>query len=340
MSNLLITGGSGYVGTRLIYKLLEETDHNIVNYDISLFGDNHLPENQKFVYHKEDITDAKKFEEAIVKNNIDTVLHLACISNDPTYELNSELSKRINYDCFEDLVKVSKKNNVKKFIYASTCSVYGISDSPNVVETNELKPITDYNKYKALCEPILKKYLDDNFMGIIIRPATVCGFSEKMRFDLTVNILTNYAYNKGYIRVFGGKQARPNCHIDDMCDLYKKLIHDDITKFNGEIFNVGTENLKIIEVAEKVKSVMEKKLNKKNIEIRVEESADIRSYMINSDKIKNLLGFKFKKTVVDAIEDLCDAFEKNIIKDSFSDEWSNIKVLTKIKENKNQSKME
>ena len=150
MSNVLITGGSGYVGTRLIYKLLDETDHNIVNYDISLFGDDHLPKNKKFVYHKEDITDSKKFEEAIVKNNIDTVLHLACISNDPTYELNSELSKRINYDCFEDLVKVSKKNNVKKFIYASTCSVYGISDSPNVVETNELKPITDYNKYKAL----------------------------------------------------------------------------------------------------------------------------------------------------------------------------------------------
>lgn len=340
MSNLLITGGSGYVGSRLIYKLLEETDHNIVNYDISLFGDNHLPENKKFVYHKEDITDAKKFEEAIVKNNIDTVLHLACISNDPTYELNSELSKRINYDCFENLVKISKKNNVKKFIYASTCSVYGISDSPNVVETNELKPITDYNKYKALCEPILMKYLDDNFVGIIIRPATVCGFSEKMRFDLTVNILTNYAYNKGYIRVFGGKQARPNCHIDDMCDLYKKLIHDDITKFNGEIFNVGTENLKIIEVAKKVKSVMENKLNKKDVEIRVEESADIRSYMINSDKIKNLLGFEFKKTVVDAIEDLCDAFEKNVIKDSFSDEWSNIKVLTKIKENKNQNKTE
>ena len=340
MSNLLITGGSGYVGSRLIYKLLEETDHHIVNYDISLFGDSHLPENKNFVYIKEDITNSKKFEEAIVKNNIDTVLHLACISNDPTYELNSELSKRINYDCFEELVNVSKKNNVKKFIYASTCSVYGISDSPNVIETNELKPITDYNKYKALCEPILQKYLDSNFNGIIIRPATVCGFSEKMRFDLTVNILTNYAYNKGYIRVFGGKQSRPNCHIDDMCDLYKKLIQDDLSKFNGEIFNVGTENLKIMEVAEKVKSVMENKLNKKNIEIRVEESADIRSYMINSDKIKNLLGFRFKKTVVNAIEDLCDAFENDIIKDSFSDKWSNIKVLTKLKENQNQTKVE
>ncbi len=334
--NILITGGSGYVGSRLIYKLLDETDYNIINYDISLFGDKHLPKNERFFYFKEDITDSKKFEEVIIKNKVDTVLHLACISNDPTYELNPELSKRINYDCFENLVKISKQCKVKKFIYASTCSVYGISDSPNVTETNELKPITDYNKYKALCEPILLKYLDDSFNGIIIRPATVCGFSEKMRFDLTVNILTNYAYNKGYIRVFGGKQSRPNCHIDDMCEIYKKLINENISRFNGEIFNAGTENLKIIEVAEKVKDVLSKKIDKKNIDIRVEESADIRSYMINSDKIKNILGFKFKKTVNDAIEDLCDAFEDNLIKDSFSDEWSNIKVLTKIKENKRQ----
>ncbi len=339
MKNVLITGGSGYVGSRLIYKLLDETTHKIINYDISLFGDKHLPKHDKFLYYKDDITDPKKFEEVITKNNVDTVIHLACISNDPTYELNSKLSKKINYDCFEDLVKVSKKNKVEKFIYASTCSVYGISDSPNVIETNELKPITDYNKYKALCEPILQKYLDENFKGIIIRPATVCGFSEKMRFDLTVNILTNYAYNKGYIRVFGGKQSRPNCHIDDMCDFYKKLINENITQFNGEIFNVGTENLKIIEVAEKVKNVLNNKLNRKNIDIRIEESADIRSYMINSNKVKNLLGFQFKKTVTNAIEDLCDAFERKIIKDSFSDEWSNIKVLTKVQENRNKNKL-
>jgi len=335
MKNLLITGGSGYVGSRLIFKLLKETKLKIVNYDISLFGDSHLPKNERLVYSKNDITNPEEFERAIVNNNIDTVLHLACISNDPTYELNSGLSKKVNYDCFENLVKISKKNNVQKFIYASTCSVYGISDSPDVVETNELKPITDYNKYKALCEPVLQKYLDNDFIGIIIRPATVCGYSEKMRFDLTVNILTNFAYNKGYIRVFGGEQSRPNLHIDDMCDLYKMLISRDIKNFNGEIFNVGIENLKVIQVAEKVKSVMEKKLNKNDIEIRIEESADIRSYMINSDKIKNLLGFKFKKTVINAIEDLVDGFENKTIKDSFSDEWSNIKVLTKMEKEKN-----
>jgi nucleoside-diphosphate-sugar epimerase len=329
--NLLITGGSGYVGSRLIFKLLEETNINIVNYDISLFGDDHLPSNKKFVYCKGDITNSLAFSKAINENEIDTVLHLACISNDPTYELNSGLSKKINYDCFEDLVKISKKNNVRKFIYASTCSVYGISESPNVTETSELKPITDYNKYKALCEPVLKKYLDDDFVGLILRPATVCGFSEKMRFDLTVNILTNYAYNKGFIRVFGGKQSRPNLHIDDMCDLYKKLILENVSSFNGQIFNVGTENLKILEIAEKVKSIIEKNYKtKNNIKINVEESADIRSYMINSDKIQKVLGFRFKKTVSDAIEDLCKAFDDKLIVDSFSDKWSNIKVLSKL----------
>ncbi len=333
MKNLLITGGSGYVGSRLIYKLLEETDLNIINFDISLFGDKHLPVNKKFIYYKGDITNSEKFENSIKLNKVDTVLHLACISNDPTYELNSELSKKINYDCFENLVKISKRNKVKKFIYASTCSVYGISNSPNVTETNDLKPITDYNKYKALCEPILKKYLDDSFIGIIIRPATVCGFSEKMRFDLTVNILTNYGYNKGFIRVFGGEQSRPNLHIDDMCELYKSLILNDIRKFNGEVFNVGTENLKIIEVANKVKQVLKNKFNKENIDIRVEKSADIRSYMINSDKIKRLYGFEFKKTVDDAIGELCEKFKNGVIQDSFSDKWSNIKVLSKM-ENK------
>ena len=155
-----------------------------------------------------------------------------------------------------------------------------------------------------------------------------------MRFDLTVNILTNYAINKGFIRVFGGEQSRPNCHIDDMCELYKILISRNISKFNGEIFNAGTENLKIKEVAEKVKQVVEKKLNINNVEIRTEESADIRSYMINSDKIKKILGFKFNKTVNNAIEDLCDAFENHTIKDSFSDEWSNIKVLSKMQKEK------
>lgn len=325
--NLLITGGSGYVGSRLIYKLVNK-DINIYNYDISLFGDDHLPKRKNFFYHKKDLRDKKSFEEVIKNNNIDVVLHLACISNDPTFELNSKISKEINYAAFEPLVKISKANKVTKFIYISTCSVYGVSDAPDVKEDHPLLPITDYNKYKALCEPILKKYIDDNFHGIIIRPATVCGYSEKMRFDLTVNILTNFAFNKGFINVFGGGQMRPNCHIEDVCNLYEKLIFEDISKFNGEIFNFGSENLKIIEIAEIVKNLMKSIYNKKII-IKVEESFDTRSYRINSDKIKNSFNFEFKYTVKDAVKDLLDKFSKGNIFESFNDKWSNISTLKK-----------
>ncbi len=211
--NILITGASGYVGTRLSNQLIKNKFRNIINYDISLYGDDHLPKFKNYIYIKKDLRDRDAFSSTIQKYSIDTVLHLACISNDPTFELKNGISKQINYDCFEDLVRISKQGNVKKFIYASTCSVYGISDSPNVTEDHPLLPITDYNKYKALCEPVLKKYLDDTYVGMIIN-ADVCGFSEKMRFDLTVNILTNYAFNKGFIKVFGGEQTRPNIHIE------------------------------------------------------------------------------------------------------------------------------
>ncbi len=327
--NLLITGGSGYVGTRLIYRLLSK-NINIHNYDISLFGDDHLPKNKNFYYHKKDLRDIKSFEEVIKKNKIDVVLHLACISNDPTFELNSKISKEINFTAFEPLVKISKSYGVKKFIYASTCSVYGVSDQPEVKEDHPLLPITDYNKFKALCEPVLNKYIDSDFHGITIRPATVCGYSEKMRFDLTVNILTNFAFNKGFIKVFGGQQRRPNCHIEDMCNLYEKIIFENISEFNGEIFNLGSENLKIIEIAEMIKSLMKSRYSK-DIEIKIEESSDPRSYHINSDKIKKLLNFEFKYKVNDAINDLLNEFDKGNLKDSFEEKWSNISTLKKNK---------
>ncbi len=323
---ILVTGGSGYVGTRLINKIIKKDGILIVNYDISLFGDEHLPKTNNYLYLKKDLRDKISFEKAIIDNDIDTVLHLACISNDPTFELRGDISKSINFDCFEDLVKISKKNNVKKFIYASTCSVYGVSDTPNVTEEHPLVPITEYNKYKALCEPVLKKFLDNEFKGVIIRPATVCGFSEKMRFDLSVNILTNYAYNKGYIRVFGGKQLRPNIHIDDMCSIYENLFGRDFSNINGEIFNAGVENLKIIEIAEIIKNIFKQNL-KKDIEIKIEPSNDIRSYQINSDKIQKLLNFEFKYTVKNAIEDLINEFKKNNLKNTFDPKWQNIQVL-------------
>jgi nucleoside-diphosphate-sugar epimerase len=328
---LLITGGSGYVGTRLTnYLLQNHKDLFIYNYDISFFGDDHLPiGNKQYYYLKEDIRDQEKFEKAISDNEIDIVIHLACISNDPTFELNSKISKIINYDCFEHLVKISKKNSVKKFIYASTSSVYGISNSPRVDETHELVPLTDYNKFKAMCEPILNNYINDDFQGVTIRPATVCGFSEKMRFDLTVNILTNFAYNKKIINIFGGEQYRPNLHIDDMCRLYELLIFSDTKKINGEIFNAGVQNLKVSEIALMVKKIVESHIDEE-VKLNFTESNDKRSYRVTSDKIKDMLNFNMKKNVEDAINDICLGFKNNSIKNSFDEKFSNIKVLQKL----------
>ena len=333
--NILITGGSGYVGTRLCERLLKNQNLNLVNYDISLFGDEHLPKDKRYKYVKDDLRNTTALNDTINKYEIDTVIHLACISNDPTFELKSDISKQINYDCFEDLVSISKKNNVRKFVYASTCSVYGITDTPNVTEEHELLPMTDYNKYKAECEPILIKYLDDKFTGIIIRPATVCGYSEKMRFDVTVNILTNFAYNKGFIKVLGGEQTRPNIHIEDMCDLYENLIEMSFENHNGSIYNAGVENLKIIEIAKIIKNIFQKRLNR-NIEINIEPSNDKRSYNINSDKIQKELGFKFKRSVEVAVNDLLDNFLNGNLKDTFNSKWRNIEVL---KEKQNELKL-
>ncbi len=333
--NILITGGSGYVGSRLCERLLNNQNLNIVNYDISLFGDEHLPKNKRYIYVKDDLRNTIKLNDIIKNHEIDTVIHLACISNDPTFELKSDISKQINYDCFEDLVSISKKNNVRKFVYASTCSVYGITDTPNVTEEHELLPMTDYNKYKAECEPILIKYLDDKFTGIIIRPATVCGYSEKMRFDVTVNILTNFAYNKGFIKVLGGEQTRPNIHIEDMCDLYENLIEMSFENHNGSIYNAGIENLKIIEIAKIIKNIFQKRLNR-NIDINIEPSNDKRSYNINSDKIQKELGFKFKRSVEVAVNDLLDNFLNGNLVDTFNSKWRNIEVL---KEKQNELKL-
>ena len=328
MKNILITGGSGYVGSRLIFRLLENTDVNIINYDISFYGSDHLLnlQNNRLKNFFFDLRNLKKFEEIINENKIDVVLHLACISNDPSYDLNSSISKEINYDCFKHLIRISKKNGVKKFIYASSCSVYGVSKTPDVKEDNPLVPITDYNKYKALCEPELLDEINENFHGIIIRPATVCGFSEKMRFDLTVNILTNFAYNKKFINVFGGDQFRPNIHIDDMCEIYEKLILEDTKHINGQIFNAGIENLKVMEIANKVKNIVEKKINEK-IEIIVTPSNDIRSYQINSDKIVSLLPYTFKRNVDTAISDLVEKFYDKTLSDTFNEKWVNLSIL-------------
>ncbi len=320
LKSVLITGGAGYVGNLLVPQLLQ-SGYQVTVYDILYFGKQTLPlkhPNLKVVAG--DIRDTLLLEKSL--NGIDAVLHLACISNDPSFELNEALSKSVNYDCFEPLVIAAKQAGVKRFVYCSSSSVYGVSDLPEVTEEAPLVPLTLYNKYKGLCEPLLFKHMADNFTCVTIRPATICGYSPRTRLDLSVNILTNHAINKNVITVFGGSQKRPNLHIQDMCDLYELLLEVPAEKIQGQTFNAGYQNYTIMELASMVKEVVEQEFPEKQpIDIKVVETNDNRSYHISSDKIKKHLGFEAKHTIQDAVRDLCQAFKAGKLPDSFSNDW-------------------
>ena len=317
---ILVTGGAGYVGSLLIPQLLDE-GYEVSVYDIMYFGSDFLPEeNPKLTLIQGDIRDAAKLEKAL--QGIDAVIHLACISNDASFELNENLSTSINLDAFEPMVIAAKKAGVKRFIYASSSSVYGVSESPDVTEDHPLVPLTLYNKYKGMCEPRLFDHMSDDFTCVVARPATVCGYAPRCRLDVSVNILTNHAVNKGIITVFGGNQKRPNLYIGDMCDVYKLLLKAPAEKIQGEIFNAGYQNHSIMEIANFVKSVVEEQFPKKDeIGIKVTESDDNRSYHINSDKIFRVLGFKPKHTIEDAVRSLCGAFKEGKLPESFDKDW-------------------
>lgn len=327
---IFITGGAGYVGSRLVDTLLEK-GFEITIYDIMYFDFKHLPlHNKNLKIVKGDIRDTKKIRENC--NRHDVFINLACISNDASFELNENLSTSINMDAFEPMVKAAKDAGIKRFIYASSSSVYGVSDKKNVTEDHPLVPLTLYNKYKGLCEPLLFKHTNNDFEGVIFRPATVCGWSKRLRLDLSVNILTNHAINNKKITVFGGDQLRPNLHIQDYCDCVLTLINSGTNLIRNQIFNVGYQNLSIMDLAKIVKKVVETKyLNHQNIEIIKTKSDDIRSYHINSDKIFDVLGFKPKHTIEHAIEEICNYFKSHKILDPLNNEdYFNVKKLKKI----------
>ena len=320
---ILITGGAGYVGSALTPTLLKK-GYQVTVLDLMIYGDNVLDKHHNLKKVKGDIRNELLLKKIIPGHDI--IIHLACISNDPSFELNPRLGKSINYDAFEPLVFISKKAKVKKFIYASSSSVYGIKKEKNVTEDMKLEPLTDYSNFKAQCEKILNKFSSDNFIVSTIRPSTVCGYARRQRLDLVVNILSNHAYHNRKIKVFGGKQLRPNIHIDDMVESYLTLIKADTKKINGEIFNVGFKNQSVNELAQDVKSVLGNDISIENL-----KSNDDRSYHVNSSKIYDILGFKTKKTIKDAVNDLKQAFEKNLLPDSFKDEkYFNIKKMNSL----------
>ncbi len=328
MKKVLVTGGAGYVGHVLTPRLLA-SGYEVTVYD-SLFFGCRLPNHSKLRVIKGDIRDTPKLAAAF--QGQDAVLHLACISNDASFELDENLSKTINYDCFEPMVVAAKKAGAKRFVYCSSSSVYGVSNSPEVTEEHPLVPLTLYNKFKGMCEPLLWKHKADDFTCVTIRPATVCGWSPRTRLDLSVNILTNHAVNKGAITVFGGTQMRPNLHIEDMVDAYELMLTAPHEKIHGEVFNIGFENHSIAGIAKMVQKIVQEEMPEKGpIEIVTTPSNDNRSYHVNSDKISRVLGFTAKRTIEDAVRDLSRAFRNHLLEDSFDNDWYyNVRTMKRI----------
>ena len=324
MKKILITGAGGYVGAKLVPALLEK-NYSVTALDLFIYGKEVLDEHKNLKVVVGDIRNINILKEIIPGH--DAVIHLACISNDPSFELNPQLGQSINLDAFEPLVQISKKEKIKRFIYASSSSVYGLKSEKNVTEDVSLEPLTDYSKFKVECEKILKPFNSEEFTTVTIRPATVCGYSRRQRLDVVVNILTNLAFNKREISIFGGKQLRPNIHIDDMVRSYILMLEakkDDIT---GEVYNVGYDNLSIENIATKVKNIIGE-----DVKLKTTPTDDNRSYHISSGKIQKQLDFSPKFGVEDAIKDLKLAFEKKLLPNSLSDDvYFNIKRMEKIK---------
>ena len=323
--NVLVTGGAGYVGSNLIPKLLD-AGHGVTVLDLFLYGDGEdtygdYAAHSSLRQVKGDLRDSETVRDAL--SGCDAVIHLACISNDPSYDLDPELGKSINFDAFRPLVQAAKAEGVKRFIYASSSSVYGIKDEAEVTEELSLEPLTDYSKFKAMCEEVLEEEREPGFVTLTIRPSTVCGYARRLRLDLTVNILTAHAVENGKITVFGGTQKRPNLHIDDMTDLYLACLQYDDMKIDGKIYNAGYENHTVGDIAEMVRDVVGK-----DVEIVTTPSDDLRSYHVSSEKMKNELGFVPTHTIADAVQDLMAAFKAGKISDPMSNEnYYNIKTM-------------
>ena len=321
--SIFITGGAGYVGAVLVPRLLLE-GHSVSVLDLLIYGDHVLENHPNLKVIKGDIRDAELLNRKIPGH--DVVIHLACISNDPSFELNPNLGKSINLDAFEPLVQISKAVGVKRFIYASSSSVYGVKQEKDVHEEMSLEPLTDYSKFKADCEKILANYQSPDFTTVTIRPATVCGYSPRQRLDVVVNILTNLAFHKREISVFGGTQLRPNIHIKDMVDAYIALIRAPKEKIAGQIFNAGTENQSVLELAQTVQKVMGE-----DVKLVTTPTNDNRSYHISSKKIEQMIGFTPSHTIAEAVEDLRSALESGLLKNSLVNEsYFNIKVMQNI----------
>lgn len=320
---VLVTGGAGYVGAVLVPQLLA-AGHKVTVLDLYLYGDDVLDavkDAPGLRQIKGDLRDPATVARALA--GCDAVIHLACISNDPSFELNPTLGKSINLDAFRPLVRAAKAAGVKRFIYASSSSVYGVKEGVEVTEDLLLEPLTDYSRFKADCERILEEEREPGFVTLTVRPATVCGYSPRQRLDVIVNILTNHAVSTGRIKVTGGPQKRPNIHIEDMCRFYLASLQWDDDAIDGKIYNVGEKNHTVSALAEIVRDTVGTE-----VAIDVLPTNDPRSYHVSSERIKTELGFEPKFTISQAVADLAAALRAGKLPNSMEEpRYFNIKMM-------------
>ena len=330
MKKILITGGFGYVGSRLTPHLLAQ-GHEVRVLDLMLYSTAGLssleacPEfsewKNRFEFIEGDIRDPQFSDRAL--QNVDTVIHLAAISNDPTGDIDEVLTRQVNFDAVGMLLANAKRRGVNRFINASSSSVFGIKDESNITENLEPEPITYYSKYKALCEWMVVSASGPDFCTVNIRPATICGYSPRQRFDLTVNKLTIDAICKGKITVHGGEQRRPNVGISDVINLYGKLINTEQSLINGRTFNFGFENHKVIQIAE----IIRDELKELDIKIKITETQDKRDYHISSDKITKILGYSPVSSIRKEVASLRKAQKSGKFEDVDSSEYYNMESM-------------
>jgi len=311
--HILLTGGCGYIGSVLTPKLLD-LGFKVTVLDVMWFG-NFLSEHKNLNIVRGDIRNI----DDLTIDTVDAVIHLANVANDPCGDLNPKLSWEVNALATMNLAEWAIRHTARQFIYASSGSVYGVKEEPEVTEDMPLVPISDYNKTKMISERVILSY-SDQITVQCIRPATVCGYSPRMRLDLSVNMLTMQALANRKITVFGGDQIRPNIHIQDITALILFFIEQG-EKVNG-IYNAGFENISIMEIAKRVAELVP-------AEIVVTPSNDPRSYRLNSDKLLST-GFKPKHNVEYAMKEIVDAFEAGKLEDE--DGCYNVRSMNKIQD--------